>query len=304
MTVDTSRQAGSRTARPLQLLAVTALVGVGVALGLGLARLGADRAGTAAPAPPTVTRVAAPADADALAALPEPGPLIAASTAVDAELAVAGYLTAEARGDFHASYDFISAADRATHPSVAAWVGAHADLPPVTGFAVEAIEQTGDGRAEVTTLTGYEPGLDQVLGLVTSRGRATWTAVQEEGFWRVLLTESAVEPLYPPDAAAVDVAGAWASARIACQPTVDLESGLLGVPSLGAQLCGQEGAAELGEAAPLATTEPAGALVSAYGPEVTEWARVVPLRAPVAQQVVLAPIGADWRVIGLLPARG
>jgi len=308
MTVDVPRT-GTRNRRPLQFLAVAALVGCGVALGLALARLGDG--GDGATEPVTTTRVAGPgdADADALAPLPEPGPPVAPSAAGNAEQAVAGYLTAEARGDFAASYDFLSAADRVTYPSAAAWVGAHADLPTVTAFAVEQVgqveqvEQTGGEQAKVTTLTGYEPGLDQVLGLVPSRGRAIWTAVEEDGVWRVLLAESTVEPLYPPDDAAADAAIAWASARIACEPTGELESGLLGVPSLAAQLCGRGGAAELGDVAPLASTEPATALVSAYGPEVTEWARVVPVLSPIPQQVVLAPIGAEWRVVGVLPAR-
>lgn len=305
MTVDIVRPAGLRHSRPLRVLAVVALVGCGVAVGLLLARLGAGPAGPTAAAPVTVDRAAAPADGDALAALPEPGPLVAASEAGSAEQAVAGYLTAEARGEFAASYEFLSAADRASYPSVAAWVGAHADLPPITAFAMEqpgGAEQAGVAQATVTTLTGYEPGLDPVLGLITSRGRATWTVVDEGGVWRVALADSAVEPLYPPDAGAADVARAWADARVACAPTAELESGLLGVPALAAELCERGGAAEVGEVSSLTTTTPATALVSAYGPEVTEWARVVPVHAPVPQQLVLAPLGARWRVIGVLPA--
>lgn len=154
--------------------------------------------------------------------------------------------------------------------------------------------------ATVTTLTGFEPGLDQVLGLVTSRGRATWSAVDEGGVWRVALGDSTVEPLYPPDAAAADVARAWARAHAACEPTGDLEFGLLGVPALAGRLCGA-GTPEIGEVGPLTTTTPATALVSAYGPDVTGWGRVVAVLGPVPQQLVLAPIGPVWRVIGILP---
>lgn len=89
---------------------------------------------------------AAPAGADALAPLPEPGPLAAPAAAGTAEQAVAGYLTAEARGDFTASYASLSAADRATFPTEAAWVAAHADLPAVTAFAVEERWRRWTGR--------------------------------------------------------------------------------------------------------------------------------------------------------------
>ncbi|MGH9285415.1 MAG: hypothetical protein ACRD0M_07040, partial [Acidimicrobiales bacterium] len=65
-------------------------------------------------------------------------------------------------------------------------------------------------------------------------------------------------------------------------------------------LCGSSGRWTAGAVASLPPGAAAQALVSQYGPEVYEWARVVPLEGPGRRyQAVLAPLGESWKVIGI-----
>lgn len=281
-----------------RLLGFAVVLAIGLGGGLLLARVAGGDAPPAATEPDPDPPPAQGGDPDALAALPSPGDPLPPDAATGPEEAVAGFLTAEALDDFRASYDFLSVEDRATYPTPEAWVQAHGDLPPIVAFEVEQVVAEAD-RAEVRTLTGYEPGLDQVLGLVPGRARSTWVAVREGQRWRVRLGESASEPLYPPDGPAAQVARAWAEARVACAATDELEQGLLGVPALGDRLCDAGGALRLGPVARLGDGDDTTTLVSAYGPEVAEWARVVAVDSPEPMQIVLAPLGPEWKVIAV-----
>ncbi len=274
------------------------LVVVGVGVGLGIARL-TSRAGDGQPTAAVAAAPPSAGDPDALTDLPPLGEPLAPAAATDPERAVAGYLTAEARSDFAGSYEFLSTADRETFTTPAEWTEAHADLAPITAFEIEDVAASGD-RATVVTLTGFEAGLDESLGLTPARARSTWTAVDEGGLWRVLLGESTAEPLYLPDRPAADVARDWAEGRRACTSTAELEHALVGVPALGDRLCDARGELRLGPVSSLGDTDDTAALVSAYGPEVTEWARTVTLDSPEPMQIVLAPIGTDWKVIGVI----
>lgn len=280
-----------------RIMAGVLLVVVGLGLGLGIARL---RSPAERP-PPAVTSAPDDGDPDALTELPPPGELLAPADATGPERAVAGYLTAEARGDFAASYEFLSTADRESFPTPAVWTEAHADFARVTGFVVQDVLPAGD-RATVVTLTGFEAGLDEVLGLTPARARSTWEAVGEGGVWRVRLDRSSAEPLYPSDAAAAGVARRWAEARLRCTSAADLEHHTIGLPALAQRLCGADGDLSLGPVGPLAETDGVSALVSAYGPEVMDWGRAVAVESPEPMQIVLAPVGAEWRVIGVTRA--
>lgn len=270
------------------LLVLLAAVGVG---GFVAGRLAPDApaASAAAQAPP----------AAAFDPLPAPGPALGADEADAPEAAVAGFLTALSGGDAAASYGFLSAADRAELPTVAIWERARADLPVVTGFAVEDTTTTTEG-ATVTTLTAYEPALDPVVGLVPGRARSVWEARQEDGRWRVALGLSTQEPLYPPAAGAAEVARRWTEGRVACADTGALEADLAGTPALAEPLCGASGDLRLGPPAPPGDLDDTGALVAAYGPELTSWARLVPVESPERLTIALAPLGPDWRVIGVV----
>ena len=182
------------------------------------------------------------------------------------------------------------------------WVTAHGGFVPIAPTAVTDVAE-GDPTT-VTALVGAEPHLDPVLGLVPYRSRVTYVVVEEEGVWRISSAQTTRQPLFPADEGAAQAAQVWAERRAACEPTDDLEEGLVGQPAVAEALCTAGGAVRVGPAAALTDSDAATALLSAYGPEVFAWARVVRVEEPAPVAVVLGPFGADWRVVGVLPTVG
>lgn len=287
--------------RSSRLLVVIALV-VGLASGVGIALLlsGGEDPG---PVPVAVDGTTRDGDPEALAELPSLGDPTDPSAATDAEAALQGFLVAEATGDWMTSYGFLASSALTAYPSEALWVNAHADFPQVTGYRVDAVEPVDDGQVRITTLTGFEPTVDPVLGLVPARGRSTWTVVAEGGLWRVEATTTENRPLYPGADGAPEAARAWVDGRVACEDTASLEADLVGSPTLADQLCtdDQAGTVELGEVRSLSDGDGATGLLAEFGPEVFAWARVVPVQAATPLQVVLGPVGEVWQVVGVLP---
>jgi hypothetical protein len=154
--------------------------------------------------------------------------------------------------------------------------------------------------SEVTARVTFEPGLDEVMGLVPERARVTWATGEEAGSWWVDLDESTFEPLHPSDETAPAAVAAWAEAHQACRPARTWDGNLRGSPALAERLCGAEGTIEVGPALPLGAADAAPFLV-AFGPGASSWARVVAVTGPVQLRAVVAPIGQEWLVIGVLP---
>ncbi|CAN5914806.1 hypothetical protein BH23ACT10_BH23ACT10_05800 [soil metagenome] len=218
--------------------------------------------------------------------------------------AVEGFLSAEVDGQLADAFGYLSTDDRETFGSAAEWVAVHADaLPPVTGYTVADVDADGD-RAQITGTVAFEPGLDQVLGLVRPQADVTWTAVRDtQGDWGVDLTDSELLPVYPDDdQGAVDAAQRWAQARQQCRTEGEWDGGLVGSPALADALCGTDGPVEVGQAAALDDID-APAFNAAFGPDVGMWTRVVTVTAPVPVRVALAPIGDRWEVIGVMRDR-
>lgn len=279
------------------LVALTLLVGLALGVGGAWLVLRPDTPD----ATPSVERLAldaspAPADQPAPAA-PAGHDLLPAEAATSPEAAVRGFLTAEALGEFEASHAFLSAADRETYPTPAAWQAAHADFAPITGFEIEQVE----GETVITS-TALQPGLDPVMGLVPARATGEWKVIEEDEGWRVAFADSTLTPNYPSDEGVLDAVRAWATARMDCRVEAQYDGTLLGDPSLAEQLCEAGGELALGEPGMLDDSERTTVLLNAFGPDIFSWTRVVPLRAPVQMQAVAAPIGDQWQVIAVLPA--
>lgn len=276
-------------------MALTLVVGLGLGVGGAWLVLRPDPP----EATPSVERLALP-DAPP----PQPAPaaparqdLLPAEAATTPETAVRGFLTAEALDEFAASYAFLSAGDRETYPTAAVWEAAHADFARVVGFEVEQVRPD-----EVVTRTALRSGLDPVLGLVPARATGEWKVVEEDEGWRVAFADSALTPQYPSEEGVAGAVQAWAQARRDCRVEAQYDGALLGAPDLAERLCETGGELALGEPGPLSDGEDTTVLLDAFGPEVFSWARVVPLLAPVPMQVVTAPVGDRWQVIGVLPA--
>jgi hypothetical protein len=235
---------------------------------------------------------AMPADEAAVEQAGRPAP--------DPTTAVEQFLAAEAAGDYDTSFGLLSTAERHELGSRAEWTAAHGHLPEVRSFVLGAAGP-GFDRVAVDSDVELRPVLDETIGLVPARARATWVAVAEDGGWRVAFEERRLEPRYPPDADAVTTVRAWARDHRRCTERAagELRGGLLGAAHLAASLCGGRSAA-VGAPAPLDPDTGIEPFLAAYGPDVFSWARVVPLNGPVALGAVVAPVGDRWLVIGVI----
>lgn len=215
------------------------------------------------------------------------------------EGAVTAFVAAEAAGAHDVSWGLLRDADREELRDVADWRDAHATTWPVAGGDVTGLHPDGD-RATVDVDMHFRATLEPARGLVPARGRAHWVAVRENEHWRIAYQEVRIEPQYPDDGPAVGKVQAWAEAHQACQPAPEYQDGLVGFPALADGLCRREGAVAAGGPAKL---DPADAdpVVSAFGRDALDWARVVPLTSPPGLlRAVVAPVGDDWTVIGVL----
>jgi hypothetical protein len=79
-------------------------------------------------------------------------------------------------------------------------------------------------------------------------------------------------------------------------------AGLIGASARAAALCGADGAIRTGRARALPDTAQDQPFLAAFGGDVHQWARVVRLESPVRQDVVVAPVGEQWLVVGVLQA--
>jgi hypothetical protein len=286
------------TARRASRLGLAALAAIGAfSVAFALARFGDDRP-RRYDDDRSVTTLDLPVSATAT---PEPTMTADRSTAVTAspEAAVTAFLAAEEAGAFADSFTLLAADERA-RTSVTAWVGRHADLPELVDFEVLDSSRSTAGRAEVAVRAGLRPQLDEVVGLVPSSAELTLTTVEEDGQWRIRFADSRLVPNYLTDATAAADAGAWVARRAVCMPADEYGGGLLGAGAavLAERLCGALEPVEVGAPRRLADGPDSDPFVAAFGPEVLEWARVVPVSSPAELDVVVAPYGDRWLVIG------
>lgn len=285
--------------RGLQIAVVVFALAVGLGGGLLIARAGGPEASDDAQRAVGAGATEDAGDAEPAAVATPTGQPVAAETEDAARQVVDEFLDAEANGDFEASFDLLVSEDREEFGPEASWRRQHADLPPISGHEILDVREV-DGRVEVVTDVTLVSSLNEFTGLTPASGRATWTVGEEDGGWRVRYSDSVLEPRYPDDAPVVDTALAWASARQSCDPAPPEHERMLGIPRLGLALCGSDGRISAGEMADLPEGADAEVFLSAYGPDVYSWSRVVPLAGPVPMRVVLAPIGDAWQVIGIM----
>lgn len=303
---------GTRFPRRLRGLAVIAMgVAVGLVVALGprafddasASREHASLPSGAVPLASLSTRQVADATASAGAAVAsattasEP-PDAPASSPTDA---VTAFLAAEVAGRFDTSYGLLSADDRAHAGGRIPWAESHANLPPLTGFSVDSVTVAGD-EATVATRTDLRSSLDEVVGLVPAHAQASWISVREDGGWRVAYSRSRLVPQYPSDALASDAVREWVTARQACHQAAEWSGGLVGSDAFARRLCRASGAVALGAPTRLTDDTNASDLAAAFGPDVYAWARVVPVTAPTRLEVIVAPVGERWLVIGVRTA--
>jgi hypothetical protein len=241
--------------------------------------------------PRELTSATSPAKAAAVdAELPVPP----APTPVDA---IEWLLVAETNGDWSTSFGLLSRSDRSIAPTRARWALAHGQLETIEGFELGAV-RSGATRTEVDVVLHLHAELSEVIGLVPATADSTWIAVAEDGGWRVEYGSTDLRPRYPDSADAVAAVRNWSNDRRACHAGVS--DTLLGSRAVLDALCATDRRVDVNEVEPLIPGQSTDAFLAAYGPEVFDWARVVPVRSPVALRAVVAPIGDRWRVIGVI----
>lgn len=270
-------------------MVVALLAGMGAVAGFG-ALTGSD---DGAPAAAIDADLGAAAPLPAAEASVEPGTPSASPRA-----AVEAFLDAEVAGDFQASYSLLSRSQRAAYGSAAAWINAHADFFPVTGYR---IVDAADGS--VTAEVEYRSSIDEVVGLIPARGVVEWAVVEEAGGWSVDFDASTTRARYPDDATATDAVAEWARENQRCGDPEQYDGALVATADLLAavdSLCDSTGRISAGPPRTLDEFD-ASPFVSAFGTDALAWARAVVVTGPVELTVVVAPVADRWLVVGLLP---
>lgn len=214
------------------------------------------------------------------------------------EAAVAQFLAAEQREDYAASFALLAASTREAVGTSTQWTAAHADIPAVTAWRFEDMQAEGD-TSRVFGTVGFAPQLDEVAGLVPGSASATWQVVRDDGTWFVDFDESQLLPRYPDDTTADDAVRAWVTAQQQCESGPQYDGGLLGRKGLAGSLCDAPGEPEVAEARELETLE-LDVLLPAFGAEAEIWGRAVDVAGPVPLRALVAPLGDDWIVVGVM----
>lgn len=212
------------------------------------------------------------------------------------ENGVQQFLEAEQRNDRLVSFALLAPSARTEYADAVSWADERQQTPAITTFR---LEDSDDERQ--SAIVEHRPGLDPFVGLTPARERLTWRGERFEGGW-LLEAEPERTLLLPPDDRARAAVTMWAEAVQACDRdrarTLQAVETLFGSPT--AQLCRVPGNVVV---APLQTLVDGPAttdIVGQYGPDALSWARSVAISAPVALTVVVAPIGDEWKVLGLL----
>lgn len=221
----------------------------------------------------------------------------------DPTSALTTFLDAEQRNDFERSYALLGAEDRQQFPSHARWEEAHHGMPEVTSFGpVEQTEQS-DASATFRVDLALRPRLDETIGVVAARATGTFVARQVgDADWRIAFSESSLTPHYPDDSGAREAAVTWANARQRCERSAEWEGGLLGdaAEAHAESLCDTTAVVSAGEPVSLDRASGTEPVLAAFGPEASIWARVVRLSGPIDLDVVTAPLGEEWVVVGVI----
>lgn len=217
------------------------------------------------------------------------------------EAAIERFVAAEVARDTVASFALLSEPDRAKFPNPASWQAAHRNLPELRGFAPKGRGASDNKVVEIVGIATLVPELSEIKGLVAPNAQARFTAVAEQGGWYVSVGATILQPILPDDADAGAQVRLWLDARRACAPPVgERPGGLVGIVGLANRLCGATGDVAVEATQRLRDTADLGPFLAAFGPEVGLWARVVPVRSPVPLRAVVAPLGDNWTVVGIL----
>lgn len=209
--------------------------------------------------------------------------------------AVTTVLAAEQQNDPAKSFALLAPDSRKDYKDVAGWSNRLKELPAVTGFKLDK----SNGTSQVATVN-HKAGLDPFIGLSPAQERQTWKGAKFPKGW-LLSADPQTDPILPGDDKAPPAAKAWVEAVQACDQA--RATAMQAISTLFAAvtptICKVPGVVATGNVEKLAEGPASTNIVAQYTPDALTWARVVPVTGPVAVKVILAPIGNEWKVLGL-----
>lgn len=239
-----------------------------------------------------------------VAATPQPAVQLPAGAEATASAAVVAYLQARTVGNVTLSYALLGPASKRSYPTEATWTDALADLPTPGTFTVTAGQPRG-AAAEVTAVVRRTPVLNSFVGFVPAKAVEVYRAVRAGTRWRVEAEPVRVTPELISDRTATSDVTAWLGRLSVCDgvgaAARQVSADLLGDDSLAGGICAAHARLRAGRAQPVLGGPATAPFVAAYGPDLGSWARVVPVTGPGQQLLVgVAPLGASWRVFGIV----
>jgi len=277
------------------------VIGVGVAVLLfvvGLVVVATTRGDDGDDVSSTLGRTPGTPSSDPFAERPED---VVEPTAGSPEEVATAFLEAEVAADAEASFRLFAAEDREEHGNAAGWEEARTELWQPTDFRLTGTEPTDEATTTVRADVRFEPAIDEYLGVVPSSAQLDLPLVREDGGWRVAFLDSAYEATWPDLAGAPEAVRAWAESHQRCAPEGEWDAGLLDSTFLAESLCDTTGAIEVGRVDTLDALADATPYLNDFGEAAAEWAAVVPVEGPVELDVVAAPLGDRWVVLGASP---
>ncbi len=223
-------------------------------------------------------------------------PTSAAPTPTDA---VTRYIEAEIAANSLASYGQLSADDRAA-VGYEDWEQGQDERPPYVSFSI--VDETDETVVVEAQLT---PAINEVDGVIPGRAEVTFEVLSEDGGYRVSLDDTAMRPQFPDRSLAAPVAQSWLTASQGCRAderaAFEYDGSLLGTLGLVESLCGIAGTAQTPRSGEYDELTDPSILLSAFGGDASDWTQVATftgLTGLEKLQVILAPLGDQWVVVG------
>ena len=229
----------------------------------------------------------------------------AAAAPGSAGAALEAFMRAEATGESSVSYALLTSSSRARYPTPGAWVAARPNRLRPAAFCLRSVRSVATDAVEFEVAATHRSSLDPFVGLVPARSNQHWLVHRERAGWKVPSGPQRFEYLLPGDQTAAQAASAWVERLASCDPraaqTLQAARHLYGPADLPVRPCRERGRWTAGAALTLDHAAEAQTLLAAFGSDVLTWGRVVPVRGPRSHfYAALAPIGEEWRVMGVL----
>ena len=167
---------------------------------------------------------------------------------------------------------------------------------------------TSSGRSFVTLRVSQTPGIDEIHG-VTGPSALVRLPVQETaGGWQVQWERRQVTQEFVADEGRLrtDVTQWVADRQRSCSvatPSSEYGGGMVGIVGLANALCTSKGPAVVASVGDIYALDDPQPLIDSFGSGSYDWARVVSLRAPAPMDVIAAPVGDRWLIVGVAPLR-